>query len=75
MVLPGLLLYIQIDKLRFAEQFQEAHRRGELCSPVKIQRLTYIEPYRGGYYPPAVYVVICDYSLCRGRRLDDPLTR
>ena len=37
--------------------------------------LTYVEPCGGGYHPPAVYAVACGYSLCRGRRLDDPLTR
>lgn len=26
------------------------------------------------YHPPAIYVIACGYSLCRGRRLHDPLT-
>jgi len=49
--------------------------QGQLCSPAKIQRLTYIEPCKGEYYPPEVYAATCGCSLCRGRRLDDPLTR
>ena len=38
----------------------------------KMQRLTNIEPCRGGYYAPAGFAVACGYSLCRGRRLDAP---
>ena len=30
--------------------------------------------HRGGYHPPAVFAAACGYLLCRGRRLDDPLT-
>ena len=79
MMLPGLLLYIfkpcesiiQIGICR-------AVVRGTPCGRTlfvrkKIQQLTYIEPCRGGYYPPAVLAVACGYSRCRGRRVDDPL--
>ena len=64
----------ELDKLGLGEPFQEVHRSGELCSPAEIQRLTYIEPCRGGYYPPAGFAGFCGDSFCRVRRLDDPLT-
>ena len=63
----------ELDKQGFAEAFQVIHRMGKLCSPAKIQRMTYIEPCWGGYHPPAGFAGFCGDSFCRVRRLDAPL--
>lgn len=47
----------------FGEQFQDVHHRCEICSPAKMQRITYIETCSGGYHPPAVYVVVTIHSV------------
>lgn len=49
--------------MEFGEQFQDVHRRCEICSPAKMQRITYIETCSGGYHPPAVYVVVTIHSV------------
>ena len=64
--LYALRFYEMIRQIGICMAIARSTPQGRSCSSAKTQRLTYIKPCRGGYYPPAVFAAACGYSLCRG---------